>query len=112
MLSRQQLQLKNYCPNLPKLRTFNQLKDFYSTPAYMIKSLRFVQRKFIAKLRLGCLGIKIERGRYSRPKIPPESRICKICSNSEIIIDDEFHFLFECRTYEHLRAIWLNGLDP
>ena len=112
MLSRQQLQLKNDCLNLPKLRTFNQLKDFHSTPAYITKHLSFVQRKFIAKLRLGCLGIRIETGRYSRPRIPPESRICQICRNVELRIEDEFHFLFECRAYEHLRAIWLSWLDP
>ena len=112
MLLRQQLYLKNECLSLPKLRTFNQFKDFSSTPSYITKPLSFIQRRFLAKLRLGCLELRIETGRYSRPRLPPELRTCQTCGDREPQIEDEFHFLFECRAYEHQRTIWLNRLDP
>ena len=61
--------LKHECEQQTKLRTFNQFKEYGSVPAYITKPLSFFQRKHIAKLRLGVLQIRIESGRYSRPRL-------------------------------------------
>ena len=85
-------------------------KDFHTTPSYISKPLSFVQRKFLAKLRLGCLEIRIETGRYARPRLPEEARICQICQNQGQTPEDEVHFLFNCETYESERSAWLSSL--
>ena len=79
-------------------------------PSYISKPLSFVQRKFLAKLRLGCLEIRIETGRYARPRLPEEARICQICQNQGQTKEDEVHFLFKCETYENERSAWLSSL--
>ena len=52
MLIAQQSDIKIQCENKPKLRTFIKFKDFSNTPSYLTKPLSFIQRKFLAKLRL------------------------------------------------------------
>ena len=54
MLQKQQNTLQAECSQKPKLRTFVKFKNFSDTPAYLTKPLSFIQRKFLAKLRLGC----------------------------------------------------------
>merc|ERR1712030_238928 len=70
----------------------------------------FIQRKFIAKLRLGCLELRIETGRYSRPRLPAEARICTACRNQNKSHENEDHFLFICDTYKMERKSWLENL--
>ena len=110
MLLNQQNSLEIQCASKPKLRTFMKFKDFHTTPSYISKPLSFVQRKFLAKLRLGCLEIRIETGRYARPRLPEEARICQICQNQGQAKEDEVHFLFKCETYENERSAWLSSL--
>ena len=110
MLKRQQILLKTECHNSPKLRTFVKFKDFFSTPTYITKPLTFIQRKFLSKLRLGCLEIRVETGRYARPRLPAESRLCQVCENREEKVEDEFHFIFECKKYDQERSLWLNNI--
>ena len=38
--------------------------------------------------------LNIERGRYSRPKVPREERICKFCNE----VESESHFILFCKT--------------
>ena len=53
MILAQQNSLVAQCSVKPKLRTFITFKDFYTTPSYISKPLTFVQRKFMARIRLG-----------------------------------------------------------
>ena len=82
MLLTQQTSLKTQCVEKPKLRTFVKFKDFATTPSYLTKPLSFIQRKFLAKTRLGCLEIRLETGRYARPSLPEEARTCLVCPNA------------------------------
>ena len=86
---------------LPKLRTFFKLKDFYTDSTYIYKPLSFMQRKLMSQFRLGVLKLRIETGRYVRPRLPPEQRFCQICNNGEV--EDELHFLLICRRYDQAR---------
>ncbi len=38
------------------------------------------------------------RGRYARPPIQPEQRVCTFCPNEPV--DDEMHFLTTCKKYQ------------
>ena len=101
--------LKDECEQQSKLRTFNKYKDFASLPAYVAKALSFFERKHMARLRLGCLQLRIESGRYARPPLTVNERICLICSEikaqqgSEPEIETEIHFLLFCEKYNDLR---------
>ena len=83
--------------NKPKLRTFVVFKDFKHETSYLLKPLSFVQRKSLAKLRLGVLTLRIETGRFVRPRLPAEERLGLICNSGEV--EDEAHFLLRCDTY-------------
>ena len=86
---------------MPKLRTYNLIADFSSPKVYLLKPLSFIQRKFMAKTRLGVLQLRIETGRYERPKKPAEQRTCKQCSLE--VVENEAHFLLECPKHNFLR---------
>ena len=60
-----------------------------------------MQRKRISQFRLGTLNLRIETGRYVRPRLPPEERFCLICNNGDV--EDEIHFLLNCQRYEQAR---------
>ena len=111
MIQTQQTALKNECGNKPKLRTFVRFKDFSMTPSYLTKPLSFIQRKFLAKIRLGCLEIRLETGRYARPRLAEEARTCQACPNPNLEIENEEHFLFKCSTYQTERLAWLEKLN-
>ena len=63
----------------------------------------------MSRLRLGCLQLRIETGRYARPPLKIHERICQVClgitsqQGSEPIIETEIHFLFYCEVYKILR---------
>ena len=104
------------CLAKPKLRTFMQFKDFNSIANYTTLPLSFFQRRVIAKLRLGCLPLRVETGRYQVPRLPEDERICLLCFQNGTLtgtcldIENEFHFLFLCTAFNDERKIWLNKL--
>ena len=101
LLARDQAAWQSKCPTLPKLRTFLKFKDFHSDSPHIYKPLSFMQRKRISQFRLGTLNLRIETGRYVRPRLPPEERFCLICNNGDV--EDEIHFLLNCQRYEQAR---------
>ena len=48
----------------------------------------------LTKFRLSCHFLAIETGRYTRPPLPPEERVCQVCN----VTEDEKHFLLQCPT--------------
>jgi hypothetical protein len=108
--------LKTECEQKPKLRTFVTFKQFNTMPAYVTKPLTFLQKKHLSKLRLGSLELRIESGRFSRPRLEVHERICLICRETNLGLDlepqieTEAHFLFFCGHYNTLRNTWLADL--
>ena len=51
--------------------------------------------------------LMIEVGRHNIPKTPPEERFCPFCPD---FVENEFHFMFSCPTYTHLRARYLRPI--
>ena len=76
-------------------------------------SLPFILRKRLAQLRLGCLPIRVETDRYTRPIVHRDQRYClqpkclNIVSNlsdSMKHVENEYHFLMKCSQYDQLRS--------
>ena len=85
-------------------------------PAYVTKPLTFLQKKHLSKIRLGSLELRIESGRFSRPRLEINERICLICRDTNLGLDlepqieTEAHFLFFCDYYNNLRNTLLTDL--
>ena len=58
-------------------------------------------RRVMALFRAGSLPLAIETGRYTRPPIPVDNRICVYCSAN--CLESEKHFLLNCELYNDLR---------
>ena len=62
-----------------------------------VKVTRF--RVALRKLRVSSHRLEIEVGRWTRPnRTPIEQRKCRRCNT----VEDEFHFLLECKSYNQI----------
>ena len=84
MLVKQTVDLQSKCNLMPKLRTYTKFMEFGKTPAYLLKPLSFVQKMFLAKTRLAALPLRLETGRYERPRLPEQDRLCPSCKVSKM----------------------------
>ena len=107
MLIKQAVDIKSRCLTMPKLRTFNTFRNFGTTPNYICMPLSFIQRKFLAQLRLSALPIRLETGRYERPKLPEQARLCQACSDG-VSVENEEHYLYFCASYNEIRQVWMS----
>ena len=54
----------------------------------------------------------IERGRYHKPKLPREQRLCPFCRDiGNKQVEDEMHFLCECPADEIFREQFLQIIN-
>ena len=111
LLSRDQYKQRSDCLKSDKLRTYNSL--FTSVISYTRLCLPFILRKRLAQLRLGCLPIRIETDRYTRPIVHRDQRYClqPNCDNNVSNLSDEakhieneYHFIMKCSQYDQLRS--------
>ena len=65
-------------------------------------------RKQLTKFRISNHKLMIETGRYQRSKIPADVRFCPVCAASEI--ENEEHFIINCKKYEHVREKFLDEI--
>ena len=81
-----------------KLRLYKLFKCRFQAETYTkLKDRSLI--KSMAKLRCSNHNLHIETGR--RDNTPPELRYCRLCNSQEV--EDEHHFLVECRTYGQQR---------
>ena len=64
-------------------------------------------RRTLTKFRVSDHKLMIEEGRHARPKIPRDSRWCKICQTQ---VEDEQHMLIDCKLYGN-RAKWFGKIN-
>ena len=60
------------------------------------------------KLHTSSHCLMVETGRYSRPKIKRENRICTLCNTKEV--EDERHLIFHCNAYSELRKTFFDKI--
>ena len=82
-----------------KLRTYVKYKHDFKLEPYVTK-LNFKNRQELSRLRLSDHKLKVEVGRYTKPKTPLEDRTCTVCPNS---VEEEYHFLITCPMYKEER---------
>jgi hypothetical protein len=106
---KQSVDLKTRCLDKPKLRTYVTFKDFDSKPSYLTIPMAFIRRKYLALIRLSNLAIRIETGRYERPRIEENFRLCQVCLDG-VSIEHEYHVIFQCTSYNNIRMSWLSKI--
>ena len=97
--------LQNVALN-PSLRTYNLFKKNFVTEPYLslIKKPKYLIA--FSRFRAGSHILEVERGRYTNPRTPINQRLCIICQE----LEDELHFLIECRIYENERTLLFNKI--
>ena len=81
-----------------KLRTYAIFKTSAGFEKYLYEVKNMATRTAVSKLRLSNHCLAIETGRYNNTDEP--FRFCPFCPNK---IENEFHFLVECRAYRYVR---------
>ena len=74
-----------------KLSIYGRIKTKFEYENY----LNHDQFETLTKIRLSSHWFPIETGRYSRPIMPSEQIICKVCSNNNM--GDETHCMLKCK---------------
>ena len=82
---------------------YRQISNFEFQPyLHKINMMKFCQS--LSKLRVSSHRLAVETGRWNKPvQIPFNERKCRICS----VLDDEFHFVLECKQFEELRKKYI-----
>ena len=96
-----------------KLRTYRLFKIAPNAENYVTSLMERPHRSIFSKLRCGTLPLEIEVGRFAKPKVPLDQRICRFCDSNSI--EDEVHFLINCSFYSDLRyEFWnyISSKDP
>jgi len=65
-----------------KLRTYRLYKTSVQTEHYVSCQLPRTTRRTMSLFRSGALPLAVETGRYSRPQIPLNERLCKFCNTN------------------------------
>ena len=83
---------------LPKLRTFKLFKEEYKLENYLtvIKDKRY--QTALIRFRISSHNLRIETGRYDKPKTPAQNRKCIYCTLN--LVEDEQHLLITCPLYQ------------
>jgi hypothetical protein len=73
----------------------------YYMASYLKEVSSRVQLRQLAQLRTGSHQLRIETGRWERPMVARDQRICQRCPSGEV--DDEHHMVFDCPALEEVR---------
>ena len=68
---------------------------------YSSQTISMADKQLLARFRCGCHQLRIQTGRYSRPKEPRALRLCQACAMN--VVEDVHHFLLECPAYAETR---------
>lgn len=85
-----------------KLSEYRAVKTKLQREAYLGIAQNSLERKMYTQLRLGCLQIRVETGRWIGEK--REDRLCMVCMSGKV--ETERHCMLECPMYDDLREEW------
>jgi hypothetical protein len=88
------------CLSKPKLRSYCKFKFELKLEPYLLDS-NSLGRRVLFGLRSGSNRLRIETGRWLRPRLEEKDRVCVLCDGQQV--EDEFHFVTSCQMYADLR---------
>ena len=99
--------------NSSKALHYKHFKSHLYSEPYLDIDLSYTLRKTLSNFRCSSHALMIEKGRHL--SIDRDLRFCPLCIKNNIyVVEDEFHFFFECNEYEIFRQTffkpnWLNN---
>ena len=82
-------------------------KSLLEVELYLSVDLSFEAQRLLSNFRCSSHNLMIEKGRHT--STDTHLRYCPICMKENIlVIEDEFHFFYECNKYEALRNKYFN----
>ena len=90
-----------------KADTFTKFKEDMKFESYLYHNIR-KERVMMTKLRLSDHKLMVEVGRHYRPRLARPDRKCHMCQDA---VEDEIHFLTECRLYGNRDKYWNTVYD-
>ena len=84
-----------------KLRTYCLFKSNYIYEPYLDEIRSHSIKKELVKFRISATKLAIESGRYLRPQVPLNDRLCTFCNDK--CVENEMHFLLDCEFYKEKR---------
>ena len=106
------LQMKNISENESgKLSFYSKIittLDEYEIQPYLSFPISKLLRSNLTKLRVSAHPLYIETGRYCKPPVPREKRLCYSCKNA---IENEEHFILHCQEYNDIRSRYSTCFD-
>ena len=82
---------------------YKAVKTSFEFEPYLDNIVSRNLRTAMSKLRLCSHNLRIHTGRYTG--LERNLRLCQLCNMNEV--EDEFHLLFKCSTYSHLRQTFI-----
>jgi hypothetical protein len=92
----------------PKLRTFKLFKEEFKFENYLTSTRNLNHTLSLFRFRISSHNLRIETGRYTRPKTPDHERKCIYCKTQAI--ETESHFLLDCDLYMQEREELLKNV--
>ena len=93
--------------NAGKGQHYKYFKSLLNPELYLNSFLPFSLRRIYSYFRCPNHDVMLERVRYL--SIPRNDRFCPLCLDENMyIIEDQFHFFYECPRYDDLRDIYFN----
>ena len=85
----------------PKLEFYNTLKKQFEFEQYLLLP-NHTHRNALTRLRISAHNLFIETGRYARPPISRDDRLCLYCKNQYnlTVTESELHVISECPLYQ------------
>ena len=99
---------KNKIKNTHKLSFYSSLKENYQPESFFDVLQNKEIGKQLTEFRISNHKLMIKTGRYQHSKIPANVRFCPACATSEI--ENEEHFIINCKKYEHVREKFLDEI--
>ena len=87
-----------------KADTYRTIKPSMKFEPHLLHPFRR-ERVLLTKLRVSDHKLMIEEGRRMRPQVPRPNRTCHMCKDK---VEDEVHFLTECKLYGSKDTFWNN----
>ena len=84
-----------------KLCTYALFKKEFKFESYLDLPIERARLCLLTRFRLSSHKLRVETGRYEKPYLPRENRICLMCENG---IEDEQHFILKCPYYKNERS--------
>ena len=98
-----------------KLTLYSKLKSVFKQEKYLTQITNPILRSNLTKLRISAHNLAIEKGRYRKmlddtnSSIHYKSRTCNNCTLNKV--ENEYHFIMECKLYENQRKCFLDKLN-